>query len=213
MMHGSRDFTAHVLDLLKNSGPTGPSGPTAGKALISNDKVGTSRRDALGPVENEWSQHARASGPSKNCEKQSLTGAGTSGTTGTSLFAWGEDQSDRGGSTSEWHAILAELKEQNCPDWLATDRWNGLVSDAEIFLNRWSHVAHQLGWTALDLFGVHPAAPASRFDAMGLFLLIGGGEVIALTASSATIQRRSGAVLTYRRSDHDEAVLMSKVRS
>jgi hypothetical protein len=25
MMHGSRDFTAHVLDLLKNSGPTGPT--------------------------------------------------------------------------------------------------------------------------------------------------------------------------------------------
>ena len=67
--------------------------------------------------------------------------------------------------------------------------------------------------SALDLFGVHPAAPASRFDAMGLFLLIGGGEVIALTASSATIRRRSGAVLTYRRSDRGEAVLMSKVRS
>jgi hypothetical protein len=213
MTHSSGDFTAHVLDLLKNSGPTGPSGPTTGKALISNDKVGTTRRDEVGPVENEWSQHVRASGPGKSCEKQSLAGGGTSGTTGTSLFAGGEDQSDRGGSPAEWHAILADLERRSCPDWLTPDRWDAVLSDAENFLSRWGVAAHALGWTALNLFGVHPTAPASRLDAMGLLLLICGGAVIALTASSATIRRRSGSVLTYRRSKHDEAVSMSKARS
>jgi hypothetical protein len=81
-----------------------------------------------------------------------------------------------------------------------------VLSDAENFLSRWGAAAHALGWTALDLFGVHPTVPAARFDVMGLVLLICGGEVIALTASSATIRRRSGAVLTYRRGDQTGAV-------
>jgi len=213
MTHSSGDFTAHVLDLLKNSGPTGPSGPTPAKALISNDKAGTSRPDDLGPFENERSRYTGASGPGKDCEKQSLTGAGTSGTTGTSIFTGSEDQSDRGGSPAEWHAILAELERRSCPDWLTPDQWDAVLSDAENFLSRWGAAAHSLGWTALDLFGVHPEAPSARFDVMGLVLLICGGEVIVLTASSATIRRTSGSVLTYRRSDHHGAVLLSEVRS
>jgi hypothetical protein len=34
-----------------------------------------------------------------------------------------------------------------------------------------------MGWTTLDLFGVHPTRPAVRFDVMGLLLLLQGGEV------------------------------------
>ena len=211
MMHGSRDFTAHVLDLLKNSGPTGPSGPTLDKCLISNDKAGTTRRNEAGPVENEWSQHVRASGPGKSCEKQSLTGAGTSGTSGTSVFAGGEDQSEQGGSPAEWHAILADLERRSCPDWLTPDRWDAVLSDAENFLSRWGAPAEALGWTALDLFGVHPIAPAARFDLMGLILLLHGSEVVALTEESATIRRSSNATMTYRRSSTTGAVCITRI--
>jgi hypothetical protein len=74
-----------------------------------------------------------------------------------------------------------------------------VLSDAWNFLSRWGSSAHRLGWNELDLFGVHP--PAARFDAMGLVLLIHDGEVVALTAATATIRRTSGAVLSYRRVD------------
>ena len=150
MTHSSGDFTAHVLVLLKNSGPTGPSGPSTGNALISNDKAGTSRCDKVGPVGNEWSQHVRASGPGKGCEKQTLTDTGTSG---TSVFAGGEDQSEQGGSPAEWHAILADLERRSCPDWLTPDRWDAVLSDAENFLSRWGAPAEALGWTALESAG------------------------------------------------------------
>lgn len=212
MMHSPGDFTAHVLDLLKNSGPSGPTGPTMAKPLISNDKVGTSRRNDVGPVENEWSHQARASGPGKRRENQSLKGTGTTGTSGTSLFAGGEDQCEQGGSPPKWHAILADLERQSCPDWLSPDRWNEMLSDAENFLSRWGAAAHSLGWTALDLFGVHPLAPASRFDVMGLLLVTQGGTVVVLTADAATLRRTTGATLSYQRPTQVGAVLISKVR-
>jgi hypothetical protein len=44
----------------------------------------------------------------------------------------------------------------------------------------------KFGWTALDLFAVHPIAPVARFDKMGLVLVICGGEVVALTTGSAS---------------------------
>jgi hypothetical protein len=86
-----------------------------------------------------------------------------------------------------------------------------LLSDAENFLSRWGAAAHALGWTALDLFGVHPTVPASRFDLMGLLPLVQGGIVIALTEDGATLRRKTGAVLSYRRRATVGAVLMSEV--
>ena len=66
-------------------------------------------------------------------------------------------------------------------------------------------------WTALDLFGVHPLAPAAGFDVMGLLLLIQGGAVVALTDAAATIRRPSGAVLTFRRHPQSSRILLSEV--
>jgi hypothetical protein len=138
-------------------------------------------------------------------------GHGTTGTTGTSNFARDEDHGDEGGSPSEWHAILAELKHKNCPDWLVPDRWAVLLSDAESFLNRWGGTAYELGWSTVDLFGVHPIAPAARFDVMGLILLLQGGTVAALTEKAATIRRSSNAMLTYRRGDQTGAVCLTRI--
>jgi hypothetical protein len=86
-----------------------------------------------------------------------------------------------------------------------------MLSDAESFLGRWGDTAHQLGWTALDLFGVHPIAPAARFDIMGLLPLLHGGAVIALTEDAAAIRRPSNAILTYRRGDQAGAVCITEV--
>jgi hypothetical protein len=119
----------------------------------------------------------------------------------------------RGLPPDSWHTVLAAMEGRNCPEWISLDRWQEVISDAETFLSRWGSAAHSLGWTALDLFGVHPSAPAARFDVMGLLLLVQGGAVVALTADAATIRRKTGAVLTYRRPTAPGAILISAVRS
>jgi hypothetical protein len=101
---------------------------------------------------------------------------------------------------------------KNCPERISPDRWQEVISDAEIFLARWGSAAHSLGWTALDLFGVHPRAPAARFDVIGLLLLVQGGAVVALTADAATIRRKTGALLSCRRPVAPGAILISAVR-
>jgi hypothetical protein len=213
MKHSSADFTAHMLSLLKNTGPSGPTGPTPDKPFNLNEKAGTTRGAEVGPVDLDWSQHVCAIGPGKTPTKQSLRDGGTAGTSGTTNFEQGPALGLPGKCPPEWYAILAELKARNPVEWLSAQRWCEVVSDVEIFLSRWGNAAHQLGWTALDLFGVHPMAPASRFDMMGLVLLIDGGEVVTLTSNSATIRRMSGTFLTFRKSDQAGAVLLSEIRS
>jgi hypothetical protein len=60
----------------------------------------------------------------------------------------------------------------------------------------WGKTADRLGWTTLDLFGVHPTAPTARFDVMGLIPILRGRSVCVLTEKTATIECESGARLT-----------------
>jgi hypothetical protein len=113
---------------------------------------------------------------------------------------------------AEWHVVLAELERREPIDWFGAERWDDLLSDAESFLSRWGGVAYSLGWTSLDLFGVHPIAPAGRFDVMGLIPMLNRAEVLALTRQTATMRRPSGAVLTYRRPGRGDAILLSDLR-
>jgi hypothetical protein len=80
-------------------------------------------------------------------------------------------------------------------------RWRTLINDGGRFLDRWGVEAARLGWSALDVFGAHPVAPAVRYDAAGLVQLISGGEVIAIRTDRATIRAMlSRSELTYLRS-------------
>jgi hypothetical protein len=122
------------------------------------------------------------------------------------------DVSVSGASPDSWHTVLAAMEGRHCPERISSDRWQEVIADGETFLARWGSAAHSLGWTALDLFGVHPSAPAARFDVMGLLLLVQGGAVVALTADAATIRRKTGALLTCRRPVAPGAILISAVR-
>jgi hypothetical protein len=101
---------------------------------------------------------------------------------------------------------LAGLRSK-CPELVEPDRWQQAIHDSTTFLATWGALAHTLGWTTRELFGLHPAPEQpppsyrrlSRYDSTGLIWLLRGRPVIALTETAATILAPSGANLTYRR--------------
>jgi hypothetical protein len=156
---------------------------------------------------------ARSSGSDKIEQSHNLSWPRTTRTTRTANFEQGRALSAIGDFPREWHVILEELKGSNPIQGFTVGRWQTVVDDAESFLARWAEAAHQLGWTGLDLFGVHPTAPAARHDVMGLIPLLQGGTVVALTEAAATIRRSSNATLTYRRADQTGAVCIIQLKS
>jgi hypothetical protein len=87
-------------------------------------------------------------------------------------------------------------------------RWRQCVEDGKRFLAMWGEQAEALGWMSADLFGLHtpPERPhpsynrLSRYDATGLWWLLEGREVIALTKATASIRNPdTGSVTVYRR--------------
>ena len=210
-MHSPKDFPDHFISLLKTNGSSGSSGALAGKALSDNDFGGTTEAHPREPVTSHWFSDVQISGARKDEENHKLEEARTTGTARTTEFTGCVYQGDSGSAPAEWHAILAELERRSCPDWLPADRWNNVLSDAEIFLTRWGSAAHSLGWTALDLFSVHSLAPGARVGWWGLLLLIRGGEVVVLTDSAATIRHLSNAVLTFKREHQSGRILLSEL--
>ena len=108
--------------------------------------------------------------------------------------------------TKPYAAAVAALAV--CPDCVPEERWQDCVADAEIFLREFGERAHELGWTARDLFGLSavPAAPAplynrmSRYDDTGLLWLLEGRKtVVAMTVDTAAVRHPSGSITTYRR--------------
>ena len=114
------------------------------------------------------------------------------------------------GVPEAWVQGVADLLVLPCPASCPAERWETLREDAYHFLRDWAAQAHELGWTALDLFGVHPEKPWVRFDCMGLLLILNGGRVTALSDTEATIEKPNGAWVTFRRRGQvpDEACLI-----
>jgi len=79
--------------------------------------------------------------------------------------------------------------EAACPNGVPVERWQRALADAGSFFALWGDTAERLGWTADDLFGLHPTAPLSRMDHMGLVWLLKGERVVRLTATEARLGR------------------------
>jgi hypothetical protein len=103
------------------------------------------------------------------------------------------------GVPREWAEGFARLCQMSRPLAIPPARWSELVDNAGVFIDRWAVQAASLGWNAADIFGCHRQAPLARYDLQGLVFLIGSGEVVAITALSATIRTRGGATLIFRR--------------
>jgi hypothetical protein len=148
-----------------------------------------------------------ATGYKKIVTPQWLDGSVTNVTGVTSNF------DDSGAYPDEWRAILERLLRDDPPAWTSSSWWSEVGMDAATFLCKWGSTSHELGWTTLNLFGVHPAAPLVRFDAMGLIPMLRGRAVTTLSQDGAVIRGRSGANLVYLRKPDSQAVLITECQA
>ena len=164
MKHDLEAFSREIVGLIKMSGDTGGSGDKSKKLLPHSDFFVPARQAAVSPLPLDWGQPVSSTGDRKSSHFEAVTGGVPSVPSVPTHFRIAQSVEIEGDVLAEWHAILAGLKRRGPADWFSHERWSGLLSDAENFLMRWGSAAHLLGWTALDLFGVHPIAPAARFD-------------------------------------------------
>jgi len=121
-----------------------------------------------------------------------LAGAGVEG---ESIFA-----ARRSADLKEWERGVRRLDIDRPPEGVPYDRWQTFVANAARFLaGPFAEPAAALGWTALDLFGCDSSRPFARIDHAGLLWLLNGVRLVALSANTATIKTRTGAVQTWRR--------------
>jgi hypothetical protein len=110
---------------------------------------------------------------------------------------------------SPYASALAALR-ANCPASVPEDRWRLAIADATVFISEWREQAQDYGWAERDLLALHPTAPLSRVDVMGLIWLLRGRPVVALTATEAAYRCPSGAILKfYRRTEAAPADIIS----
>jgi len=111
----------------------------------------------------------------------------------------GDIETDAGVSAATAFAEALTELENHRPQGVGEARWREALKVGRRFLETWGSQAANRGWTANDLFGLHPIAPLARYDAMGLVWLLHGRPVVALTTTEATIQASSGATLSFQR--------------
>lgn len=208
MKHDLEAFSRDIVGLIKSSGDTGDIGDRPGKSLHNDDFSATTQRNLVSPLDFDRGQLAAASGDGKGEGFKSVSRGVPNVPGATTNFEGARKAAVFEDSPAGWHAISAELKTMPAPDWAGVDRWSEIIDDADLFLSEWGETAHRLGWTALNLFGVHPAAPGSRFDMMGLVPILRCGRVAVLTERTASIRQRSGAMLSFSRASTDGAVLL-----
>lgn len=222
-MHSFEGLGAEISALLKMSGDSGDKR----EKLLSNSGLSvTTPRGEVSPLDLRLVTPEKPSGDRKVEFHQSDSGGVTTVTSVTTNFercsAHLDERQNASGShapvaeldgvPAAWTSALKDLRSMDVPAAFTAGRWHRIILDAEAFLPQWGSVAAGLGWSAHDLFGVHLAAPACRYDAMGLLLVLQGSTVVALIDTTATMRAPSGAVLTFRRKSNPTAILISEIR-
>lgn len=118
------------------------------------------------------------------------------------------------GVPKAWAEGFARLDLAIPPNGFDHRRWRTLIDDGGRFLDRWGAEAASHGWSAEDVFGVHPAAPGASYDTAGLVVLINGGDVVDIDHRSASIKTRSsGAILVYLRTPRNGSIALWELTS
>lgn len=102
------------------------------------------------------------------------------------------------GLPDEWRSGLEQLAPMPPPTGFGDARWALSVWQARQIARDHGPAAFVMGWDAEDLFGLHPAAPAARYDSMGLaFLLRKADCIVSLNDERAIIRHASGSTTTF----------------
>jgi hypothetical protein len=166
---------------------------------------------------NHWQNEVVLDAPDQNSTiDQDLSGAGTSGTTGTTDFevtSANENFEERAALVEygadvprDWAEGFARLVVAPPPAGFSPERWWAVVDDAARFLDDWGRKAATVGWSALDVFGVSMQPPRMRSEMAGLLPFIAGGTVVAINWCSATIRSPTGDEVVWLRRSHAGAV-------
>jgi hypothetical protein len=110
------------------------------------------------------------------------------------------------GVPREWAEGFARLDRASPPRGFSPGRWQQVIDDGGLFLDRWASKAAALGWDDASVFGVDSKAPGWRLDHAGLVVLIDGADVTAITDRTAILRLRTGSVQVYHRQDATGAV-------
>lgn len=111
--------------------------------------------------------------------------------------------SDRTGHVSELPADLAggiqRLRAMPAPRIVKADLWTRVVRDALALADAgWASKALALGWPAISIFGA-VTDPAGDRDSDGLAVWLGGRKLLAITATTATVEDGEGRAYFIRR--------------
>ena len=209
-MHNFERLASDLAPFFKKGGDSGDGGDRHHKSLNARAFPVTTHRNKVSPFDSRVVTDPKSSGDAKSERSQPFNKGVTTVTSVTTSFEEGAAGSLPFDCPSEWQAVWEELKRSEPPSWASAERWRELVADAESFLAAWGKTADRLGWTTLDLFGVHPTAPAARFDVMGLIPILRGWSVCVLNEKTATIECKSGAKLTFYPPTGAGAVLITE---
>ena len=95
-------------------------------------------------------------------------------------------------AVASWRDQIERLSELASPcRYLAPAKWKAMRENALAFIDQHGADAHQLGWTAPELFGVHPQNGTLRVDSCGV-LMLGSSAVQAVHADRIAFAQTSG---------------------
>jgi hypothetical protein len=100
---------------------------------------------------------------------------------------------------AEWSVGVWTLMGMATPTNINPAYWSQVVADASSFIATWGAIAHAMGWTTLQLFGVDAHKPDARTDTMGLCWLLQGRTVVAVTADKIAVRNRQGVIKNFYR--------------
>lgn len=150
-----------------------------------------------------------ASTPVPKCQKSQKGIFDNSG-----ISAWLKTENDSPDAMLvEWSDGVSQLGMIARPACIRAARWRQMVVEAGHFLRDWSAQASVLGWTTLDIFGVHRTHPVGRIDCAGLVVLLCGAEVVAIASVTVCTRNPTGATLNYCRRPLRESVPLWELRS
>jgi hypothetical protein len=99
--------------------------------------------------------------------------------------------SDLPPAVASWRDQIERLSQHALPcRYLAPTKWAAMRENALAFLDQFGAEAYRLGWTAPQLFGVHPQHGTVRVDFCGA-LMIAAAPVLGVEANRVLFERTS----------------------